>query len=225
MTDEKSKKDPKEKTSSPKEPAKEQKSEAGRQKQEAGSQKAEASKKKSKEKKSSSADNTKKKSIEKKPSLTQKEIDKLIIENADLQAMTKEVQDNFLLLAAEFENFKKRINKDQQRSKELYKDSMLANLLPVIDDIDRALLHHDKDSEISKGFTMIRSKLLSYLENYKVSPFTAVGEEFNPEKHNAMLTRAVKEEKDNIILEEFEKGYMIDNKVLRYAKVIVNIIE
>ncbi|MEA3392733.1 MAG: nucleotide exchange factor GrpE [Candidatus Marinimicrobia bacterium] len=242
MTDEKSKKDPKEKASSSKEPAKEQKSEAGspsfaeategRQKthlrQDYGGQ-AEAGRQKTEEKKSSSAkataDNKKKKSTEKKPPLTQKEIDKLIIENADLQANTKEVQDNFLLLAAEFENYKKRINKDQQRSKELYKDSMLANLLPVIDDIDRALQHHDKDSEISEGFSMIRSKLLSYLENYKVSPFKVVGEEFDPEKHDAMLTRALEDEKDNIILEEFEKGYMIDKKVLRHAKVIVNIIE
>ncbi len=218
MTDEKSKKNPKEKASSPKEPAKEQKSEAG-------SQKAEGSKKKSEKKKSSSVDNKKKKSTEKKPPLTQKEIDKLIVENADLQAKTKEVQDNFLLLAAEFENFKKRINKDQLRTKELYKDSMLINLLPVLDDIDRALQHHDKDSEISEGFSMIRSKLLSYLENYKVSPFNVVGEKFDSEKHDAMLTRAVEDEKDNIILEEFEKGYMIDKKVLRHAKVIVNIIE
>jgi molecular chaperone GrpE len=207
MTDEKSKKDPKEKASSSKEPAK--------------------AKKTSTVKKNKAKSDLKvgKKVPPKKAVLSSKEIDKLIIENADLQAKTKEVQDNFLLLAAEFENYKKRINKDQVRTKELYKDSMLANLLPVIDNIDRALQHHDKDSKIFKGFTMIRSELLSYLENYKVSPFNAVGEEFDPEKHNAMLTRAVEDEKDNIILEEFEKGYMIDNKVLRYAKVIVNIIE
>jgi len=207
MIDEKSKKDPKEKASSPKEPAKVKKTNTV------------------KENKAKSDLKVGKKASPKKSVLSSKEIDKLIIENADLQAKTKEVQDNFLLLAAEFENYKKRINKDQVRTKELYKDSMLANLLPVIDNIDRALQHHDKDSEISKGFTMIRSELLSYLENYKVSPFNAVGEEFDPEKHNAMLTRAVEDEKDNIILEEFEKGYMIDNKVLRYAKVIVNIIE
>ncbi len=207
MTDEKSKKDPKEKASSPKEPAKVKKTNTV------------------KENKAKSDPKAKKKALPKKSALSSKEIDKLIVENADLQAKTKEIQDNFLLLAAEFENYKKRINKDQQRSKELYKDSMLANLLPVIDDIDRALQHHDKDSEISKGFTMIRSKLLSYLENYKVSPFNVVGEKFDPEKHDAILTRAVEDEKDNIILEEFEKGYMIDKKVLRHAKVIVNIIE
>ena len=207
MTDEKSKKDPKEKASSPKEPAKVKKTNTV------------------KENKAKSDPKAGKKASPKKPALSSKEIDKLIVENADLQANTKEVLDNFLLLAAEFENYKKRINKDQQRSKELYKDSMLANLLPVIDDIDRALQHHDKDSEISEGFSMIRSKLLSYLENYKVSPFNVVGEKFDPEKHDAMLTRAVEDEKDNIILEEFEKGYMIDKKVLRHAKVIVNIIE
>jgi molecular chaperone GrpE len=207
MTDEKSKKDPKEKASSPKEPAKVKKTNTV------------------KENKAKLDPKVPKKASPKKSALSSKEIDKLIVENADLQANTKEVQANFLLLAAEFENYKKRINKDQQRSKELYKDSMLANLLPVIDDIDRALQHHDKDSEISEGFSMIRSKLLSYLENYKVSPFNVVGEEFDPEKHDAMLTRAVEDKKDNIILEEFEKGYMIDKKVLRHAKVIVNIIE
>jgi len=207
MTDEKSKKDPKEKASSPKEPAKVKKTNTV------------------KENKAKSDPKAGKKGLPKKSALSSKEIDKLIVENADLQANTKEVLDNFLLLAAEFENYKKRINKDQQRSKELYKDSMLANLLPVIDDIDRALQHHDKGSEISEGFSMIRSKLLSYLENYKVSPFNVVGEKFDPEKHDAMLTRAVEDEKDNIILEEFEKGYMIDKKVLRHAKVIVNIIE
>ena len=246
MTDEKSKKDLKEKENSPKEPAKEQKSEGSRLKSEDSSQKPEDSSQKSEdsrqktedsrqktegrsqkpeEKKSSSSDNKKKKSAEKKPSLTQKEIDKLIVENADLLVATNELQNNFLLLAAEFENYKKRINKDQVRSRELHKDGMLVNLLPVLDDIDRALMHHHEDSELAKGFNMIRNKLLSYLENYKVTPFNSVGEEFDPEKHDAMLTRAVENEKDNIILEEFEKGYMIDNKVLRHAKVIVNIIE
>lgn len=207
MTDEKSKKNPKEKASSPKEPAKAKKTSTV------------------KEVKTKPEVKAKKKASPKKPALSSKEIDKLIVENADLQTKTKEVQGNFLLLAAEFENFKKRINKDQLRTKELYKDSMLVNLLPVLDDIDRALQHHNDDSEIAKGLTMVRSKLLSYLENYKVSPFNSEGEEFDPEKHDAMLTRAVKDEKENIILEEFEKGYMIDKKVLRHAKVIVNIIE
>ncbi len=207
MTDEKSKKDLKEKASSPKEPAKEKKTTPTQ---------------KTKAKPESKAG---KKASPKKAVLNSKEIDKLIVENADLHTKTSEFQNKFLLLAAEFENYKKRINKDQIRAKELYRDNMLANLLPVLDDIDRALQHHEKDGEIAKGFEMIRNKLLSYLENYKVVPFNSVGEKFDPEKHNAMLTRADKSEKDSIILEEFEKGYMIDNKVLRHAKVIVNIIE
>jgi molecular chaperone GrpE len=208
MTDEKSTKDPKAETTSAKDPATDEKS---------TSAKAKADKPKPKAGKE-------KKSTPQKPTLTQKEIDALIVENADLKANFQKNRDDFLLLAAEFENFKKRINKDQQRNKEFYKESMLGNLLPVIDDIDRALMHHE-DDETGKAFTMIKSKLISYLEGYDVSPFDSVGEEFDPEKHDAMLTRAEEDKGNNIVLEEFEKGYMIGNKVLRHAKVIVNIIE
>ncbi|MFA6618688.1 MAG: nucleotide exchange factor GrpE [Candidatus Neomarinimicrobiota bacterium] len=165
-----------------------------------------------------------KKTTSKNSSLSQKEIDKLILENADLKADLKENKENFLLLAAEFENFKKRINKDQLRSRELYKETMLVGLLPVIDDIDRGLQHH-KDDEVAEVLMMIKIKLMAYLENYNIAPFDSLGKEFDPDKHDAMLTRAVEEEKNNIILEEFEKGYMINEKVLRHAKVIVNIIE
>jgi molecular chaperone GrpE len=208
MTDEKSTKDPKAETTSAKDPATDEKS---------TSAKAKADKPKPKAGKE-------KKSTPQKPTLTQKEIDALIVENADLKANFQKNRDDLLLLAAEFENFKKRINKDQQRNKEFYKESMLGNLLPVIDDIDRALMHHE-DDETGKAFTMIKSKLISYLEGYDVSPFDSVGEEFDPEKHDAMLTRAEEDKDNNIVLEEFEKGYMIGNKVLRHAKVIVNIIE
>ncbi|MBN2781449.1 MAG: nucleotide exchange factor GrpE, partial [Candidatus Marinimicrobia bacterium] len=112
--------------------------------------------------------------------LTREEIDTLILEHADLQLRCKEYQDKFLLLAAEFENFKKRTNKDQQRYRELYKENLLSELLPVIDDIERALAHHS-DDELGTGFAMIHSKLLAYLENYGVVPFVSVGEEFDPE--------------------------------------------
>jgi molecular chaperone GrpE len=161
---------------------------------------------------------------QKEKSFTREEVDRLILENADLQAAYKEYQEKFLLLAAEFENFKKRIQKDQQRARELYRENILAELLPVIDDIERALKHHS-DDELAKGFAMLHAQLLAYLEKYEVVPFNSVGEEFDPEKHDAMLTRALEDEKNNIILEEFQKGYMIGKKVLRHAKVIVNILD
>ncbi len=206
MADEKSIKDPKKKAVSSEEPVKVKKTNP---------------KKDVKPKEESKKD---KKATSKKPSLTQKDIDKIIVENADLQAKFKESNDNFLLLAAEFENYRKRIDKDQLRSKDLFKENMLGNLLPVIDDIDRAL-HHHEDDETAKALSMIKNKLISYLESYEVKPFESLGQEFDAEKHNAMLTRSDEDEKDNIILEEFEKGYMIGKKVLRHAKVIVNIIE
>lgn len=214
MTDEKSTKDPKVKKSSPKEPAKDQKAVDSKQKSESSRQKADAKKKQE----------VKKADAKKKPSLSQKEIDALIIENADLKASEKKLREDFLLMAAEFENFKKRINKDQLRSKELYKEKMLGELLPVLDDVDRGLQHHEGD-ETGKAFSMVKNRLLAYLEAYDIKPFDSVGEEFDPDKHNAMLTRAEEDKGHNVVLEEFEKGYTIGKKVLRYAKVIVNIIE
>ncbi len=161
-------------------------------------------------------------SAKKKPSLSQKEIDRLILEHADMKAKFREYQDNYLLLAAEFENFKKRINKDQQRSRELYKERLLGELLPVVDDVERAVAHH-RDDKYAEAFAMIYSKLLSYLEKYEVKPFDSEGEEFDTAKHDAMLTRNEEDKKHNTVLEEFQKGYMMGDKVLRHAKVVVNI--
>jgi molecular chaperone GrpE len=181
-------------------------------------------KKNTSQKKKTDTAKAEKKNSSQKPAFSQKEIDRLILEHADMQMKCKEYQENFLLLAAEFENYKKRIQKDQQRAREQYKESILAELLPVIDDVERALQHHAED-ELAKGFTMIHTSLLALLERYEVVPFRSLGEEFDPEKHDAMLTRTLEEEKHNIILEEFQKGYMIGKKVLRHAKVIVNILE
>ncbi|MDD3095788.1 MAG: nucleotide exchange factor GrpE [Candidatus Neomarinimicrobiota bacterium] len=159
-----------------------------------------------------------------KATLNPKEIDSLILENADLKAQCRENQDNFLLLAAEFENFKKRTNKDQLRAREFYKENLLLDLLPVLDDIERAIKHHGED-ETGKAFTLIFTQLLAYLAKYEVAPFDAVGTDFDPERHDAMLTRSESDKKHNTVLEEFQKGYTIGSKILRHAKVIVNITE
>lgn len=180
------------------------------------------SQEKSGEKKAKSTSAKKEKST--KPTLSPKEIDQLILENADLKAQCKETRDNFLLLAAEFENFKKRTTRDQLRAREFYKESLLLDLLPVVDDIERAMKHHGND-ETGKAFSLIFTQLMAYLAKYEVIPFDAVGSDFDPDKHDAMMTRSEADLKSNTVLEEFQKGYMIGNKVLRHAKVVVNITE
>ena len=184
----------------------------------------EPAKKSEKSKGSEKKEGKKSSGSDKKPALSRKEIDKLILEHADMKAKIREYQDNYLLLAAEFENFKKRSLKDQQRSQELYRERLLGGLLPVVDDVDRAVQHH-KDDEYADAFAMIKSKLLSYLEKYDVLPFDSAGTEFDPDRHDAMLTRKEEDKANNIVLEEFQKGYMIGKKVLRHAKVVVNIID
>ncbi|MDD3716451.1 MAG: nucleotide exchange factor GrpE [Candidatus Marinimicrobia bacterium] len=177
---------------------------------------------KSGEKKAKSASAKKEKST--KTTLSPKEIDQLILENADLKTQCRETRDNFLLLAAEFENFKKRTTKDQLRAREFYKESLLLDLLPVLDDIERAMKHHGED-ETGKAFSLIFTQLLTYLARYEVLPFDAVGSDFDPDKHDAMMTRSEADKKNNTVLEEFQKGYMIGNKILRHARVVVNITE
>ncbi|MDX9778409.1 MAG: nucleotide exchange factor GrpE [bacterium] len=177
---------------------------------------------KSGEKKAKSASAKKEKST--KTALSPKEIDQLILENADLKTQCRETRDNFLLLAAEFENFKKRTTKDQLRAREFYKESLLLDLLPVLDDIERAMKHHGED-ETGKAFSLIFTQLLTYLAKYEVLPFDAVGSDFDPDKHDAMMTRSEADKKNNTVLEEFQKGYMIGNKILRHARVVVNITE
>ncbi len=223
MSDDKTTKKAMDETVNPEQPANAQKSESKSRKAEDKVQTSTKTSADKKDKKKSEDKKEKKKAI-KKPSLTQKEIDKLILENADLKAENKENKDKFLLIAAEFENFKKRTNKDQLRSRELYKESMLAGLLPVLDDIDRGLQHH-KGDETEEALNMTKTKLLAYLENYEIKAFDSVGQEFDPDKHDAMLTRTEEDKDNNTVLEEFEKGYVIGKKVLRHAKVIVNIIE
>lgn len=190
----------------------------------------EAPPKEVKEEKKAAAKNKKgksgaeKKEAPEKPALTPDEVDKLILENADLQVKCREMNDKFLLLAAEFENFKKRTQKDQLRVREFYKESLLLDLLPVLDDIERAISHH-QDDETGKVLAMMQTQLLSYLAKYDVQPFEAVGKNFDPDMHDAMMTRHEEDKKNNIVLEEFQKGYKIGDKVLRHARVVVNITE
>lgn len=165
-----------------------------------------------------------KKEVPEKPAMTQEEIDQLILENADLQVRCREQNDRFLLLAAEFENYKKRSHKDQQRAREFYKESLLLDLLPVVDDIERAINHH-RDDETGKALSLMHAQLLAYLAKYDVAPFPSAGENFDPDMHDAMMTRNEKDKKNNTVLEEFQKGYKIGDKVLRHARVVVNITE
>ena len=131
--------------------------------------------------------------------------------------------EKYIRLIAEFDNFKKRNNKALIDSHQNSIEKIVGSFLPIIDDIHRIL--NDKNNSDSQiifdGISMIESKLKKILSSYEVEPFDSKGDIFNPDFHEAIMSQNSKE-KENIIIEEFEKGYKIKDKIIRHSKVIVS---
>ena len=131
--------------------------------------------------------------------------------------------EKYIRLIAEFDNFKKRNNKALIDSHQNSIEKIIGSFLPIIDDIHRIL--NDKDNDDSKiivgGISMVETKLKKILSSYDVESFESKGEVFNPDFHEAIMSQNSKE-KENIIIEEFEKGYKINDKIIRHSKVIVS---
>ena len=140
----------------------------------------------------------------------------------------EELHDKSLRRLAEFENFKKRTLRETERALIRIEDNAIASFLPLLDDIHRTLLsakeHKAADSFIS-GIKLIKDNFENILKNRGVSAIETVGEEFDPEFHEAMMVESDPKSKNNVILEEFEKGYKHNDRVLRHAKVKVNKIQ
>ena len=131
-------------------------------------------------------------------------------------------------LKAEFDNYKKRSTKEKQELAGFIKSQLIMKLLPVIDDFERMFDHsyeNEKDqshSEFIKGSEIIIDKFLSILKDEGLEKIESVGEKFDPNLHEALFMEPTKEGEDNIVLEEFEKGYLFDSKLVRPVKVKVS---
>ncbi len=125
-------------------------------------------------------------------------------------------------LLAEYDNFKKRTVKEKEA---IYVDSVkdtVAELLPVIDNLNRAVdAFDDKDCEECKGVMMVLKQTEEIFAKLGVSEIKAVGEQFNPEYHNAVMHVEDESIDDNTVVEEFQKGYIYKDKVIRYSMVKV----
>jgi len=157
---------------------------------------------------------------EKSEKKAKKSKDAQLIEKKDEEI--KELNDKYLRLLAEYDNFKKRTVKEKEA---IYTDAFmlsLTNLLPVIDNLERGLdAIEDKESGIYKGMEMILKQTQEIFEKMGVTVIEAVGKEFDPNIHNAVMHIEDETLGENIIAEEFQKGYMYKEKVLRYSMVKV----
>jgi len=155
----------------------------------------------------------------------EKVIDKPEEKIAELEAQVKEWHDKFLRKAAEFENYKRRTENDQFNLINYAAESLIIKLLPVIDDLERSLLHIDDEKNIDavkEGIKLVYEKFLKVLDEQGVKKMQVKGVPFNVDYHDALMQKQDASVPPHTVLEEIEKGYIYRDKVIRHAKVIVS---
>lgn len=133
-------------------------------------------------------------------------------------------KEKYLRLYSEFENFRRRTTKERLEWMQNASKDMIEAVLPVVDDMERALsaLKNAGDSTASEGMELIFKKLYGILERKGLKPMNAKGEDFNPDLHEAVTQFAAPSpELVGKVIDEVEKGYFLNDKVLRFAKVVV----
>lgn len=129
--------------------------------------------------------------------------------------------DNYIRLAAEFDNFRKRTVKEKEASYGNGKADAVAKLLPVYDNLERALGQPTEDAAYKKGVEMTMNELVKIFTGLGVEIFGNVGEPFDPNLHNAVMHLESDEHEENTIAQVFQKGFKIGEKVVRFAMVQV----
>ena len=140
----------------------------------------------------------------------------------EISKQLAEQQDKFLRLAAEYDNYRKRTAKEKESIYADAKIETLTAMLPVYDNLERALAQFgDEDSPHRKGVEMIFTQFKESLAKLGVSPIEAVGEPFDPEKHNAVMHIEDESVGENTVVEVLQQGFRLGDKVLRFAIVKV----
>ena len=136
----------------------------------------------------------------------------------------EELTDRVTRQMAEFDNFRKRTEKEKSMMYEIGAKDVIEKLLPVVDNFERGLKavpEESKEDPIAEGMEKIYKQLMTVLEGLEVKPIEAVGQEFNPDFHNAVMHEENEEYGENTITEEFQKGYTYRDSVVRHSMVKV----
>ncbi|MGM0897123.1 MAG: nucleotide exchange factor GrpE [Bacillota bacterium] len=158
-------------------------------------------------------------------SAAQAQTEETVDETAELQAQLEEEQNKYLRLLADYDNFKRRTKKDQELAKQFRSQSLLTDLLPVLDNFDRALAVEAKSEEsasLLKGLEMVKKSLIDAVTAEGLEEIKAVGEPFDPHFHQAVIQESSEDSEPGTVLQELQKGYTLNGRVLRPAMVKVN---
>jgi molecular chaperone GrpE len=142
---------------------------------------------------------------------------------AKLQSEKLEMQDTLVRRQADFDNYRKRIERDRQQENRRAVNALVEELLPVLDAFDRAIASHDDPAyaEYSKGVELIRKRLWDVLTKQGLELIESVGKEFDPHVHHAIEKVETKKHPDGTVLEELQAGYKMHDRVIRPAMVRV----
>jgi molecular chaperone GrpE len=147
-------------------------------------------------------------------------------EPADVAALKRErdtLQDRLLRTAAEFDNYRKRVDRERREQAESAAASLLTEILPVVDNLERALQAPatSDSSSYRAGVELILRQLLDMLRKRGVTPIEALGTDFDPRVHQAVSQEASETHRDGEVMEELQRGYMLGDRLLRAAMVKV----
>lgn len=145
------------------------------------------------------------------------------IEKAEAEA--KEAYDRFLRASAELENHKKRTQKEMAEFRKYANASLVKELLDVVDNLERAIESSNgsnEEGQLSEGLDLTLKELLKILKTFHACPIEALGKPFDPCYHQAVMQQETSDQPENIVLNELQKGYMIHDRLLRPAMVVVS---
>jgi molecular chaperone GrpE len=144
---------------------------------------------------------------------------------AELETQLAETRDQLLRKAADFENFRKRMNQEKQNAIEFANQSLLLDIIPIIDDFERAIQSGEKAADLNtfiEGVKMIEKRLTGQLESkWGLKRFNSAGEPFDPNKHEALMMDKSPDVTEAVVQEDLVRGYLLKDRVIRPAKVKV----
>ncbi len=143
-------------------------------------------------------------------------------EKAAMEEKIAGLEDRVKRQMAEFENFRKRTEKEKQTMFSMGERSVIEKMLPIVDNFERGLAavpENEKDTPLASGMEMVYRQLVKQLEDLGVTPIEAVGQEFDPNFHNAVMQVESEEYPSGTVAQEFQKGYKYHDAVIRYSMV------
>jgi molecular chaperone GrpE len=151
--------------------------------------------------------------------VTQEEIPALSKELEAVRRERDEYLDNMRRMKAEFENSRTRLEREHTRSLELASERLVKELLPILDNLQRAL---EADGDIKEGVEATREQLVHILTQEGLNPISSEGQNFDPAVHEALMTKPSDEHEEDTVIQTLERGYTLNDKPIRPAKVVVS---